>query len=133
LAVQERNVIPLLAFLGVLAAIWGIYKYQTVYSTLISSFPLEFQGAEISRHAFPVIALDTSTPLKLQWDYVTSQVGLCFAAFCFWLCWFFTDQVLARWLFSIVFLAAVASTIKSWMTYKANRKRRLAIDEKKQR
>jgi hypothetical protein len=70
-------VIPFLAFIGTLAAIWGIYKYQTVYSTLINSFPLEFQGGEISRHAFPVIALSASTPLELQWDYVTSLMGLC--------------------------------------------------------
>ena len=125
--------IPFLGFIGALAAVWGIYKYQTVYSTLISSFPLEFQGGEISRHAFPVIALSASTPLELQWDYVTSQVGLCFAALCFWLCWLFTDQVLARWLFLIVVLAAAASTAKSWKAYEKNRKRRLVIVDPNER
>jgi hypothetical protein len=71
-----------------LAAIWSLVKYQTVYRSLIESFPPQFQDPLTSRYAFPVLALSHSTPLSLQEDYVKSLVAFCVAFLCLSLCFF---------------------------------------------
>jgi hypothetical protein len=123
---------PFLAMAGAIAAIWSVFKYQTVYHALINSFPLQFQDPLNSRYAFPVIALSPSTPLSLQADFVKALAGFCFAIFCLSLCFFSFQQVTAGCLFLAVFLASVLSTVKSWIAYKANCRRPPSHEDKEE-
>jgi hypothetical protein len=125
----ERGVVGVLVFAGALATIWSIFKHQTAYATLISSMPPEFQRGDISRHAFGVIVLSPSTPSELQWDYVTSQAGLCFAALCFALACYFAGRTDGAVLLSLGSLVGAYSTIRSWTAYRRNRNRTSVHDD----
>jgi hypothetical protein len=110
----------MLAIASVLAVIWSIFKYQTVYYALINSFPLKFQDPLTSRYAFPEIALSPSTPLPLQAEYLKSLIGFCLAALGFSLFCFFIEKTIVGWILFFMFLGFAALTIKSGKAYKAN-------------
>ena len=116
--------LPILAVASAITVIWSVYVYQTTYAALIDSLPLQFQDGEISRFAFPEFVLGASTPLALQWDYVTSQIGFCFAALGFSLFFLFSEKLIFGCIVLAMFFVCTASTIKSWKTYQANCNRR---------
>jgi hypothetical protein len=128
--IRERRLTAVFAIATAVAAIWSIYKYQTVYHALINSFALEFQDPLNSRYAFPEFALSPSTPLALQAEYVKSMAGGCFSMLCFSLSFFSFGQVIGGWLGLGAFLLIAASTIKSWKIYKANCNRTVVRDDK---
>lgn len=118
-----------LVFATFAALIWPAYKYYSVYSALVDSFPPELRGST-ARYALPQFALRSSTPLELQADYVASQIGGCLALFFLSLLVFSVGQMVGGWLFLAIFLSAAASTIKPARTYWQNRQR-AAIEQQK--
>ena len=116
----------LLAVASAIVVIWSAYIYQTTYAALIDSLPLQFRDGQISQFAFPEFVLVPSTPLALQWDYVTSQIGFCFATLGFSLFFLFSEKLIVGCIVLAMFFVCTASTIKSWKTYEANRSRRAA-------
>jgi hypothetical protein len=115
---------------GLLAAVWSIVEYQTVYNSLIESFPPQFQDPLASRYAFPVLAIGPSTPLSLQGDYVKSLQGFCVLSLCISLSFFAFQQMIIGCLFSVVFFVTVFSMVKSWKTYKENCNRAVAQSDR---
>lgn len=115
------------AVVGFIAAVWSIVKYQVVYSSLVESFPPQFQDPLASRYAFPVLALSPSTPLPLQADYVKSQMGFCVLFLCISLSFFSFHQMSIGFLCLVFFVINVVTTVKSWKTYKENCSR--AVDQ----
>ena len=121
---------PFLAIASGITLIWSAFLYQTVYYSLIESFPLEFQNSLTSRYAFPEIALSPSTPLALQANYIRSLIGFCVAALGFTLfSIFFFEQSVPRLLTLMIFFGIAFSTFKSWKAYKANCNRKLTHDD----
>ena len=106
----------LAAFVGILSAI----RYQAVCSALADSLPSQFQDGLSSRFAAPVYALHSSTPLKLQADFVKSLAGGGVAIACFALSCYFGGRLDGVLLASTGAVAIAYSAIKSWMTYREN-------------
>lgn len=103
-----------------IALIWSGVRSQIIYSSLIDSFPPQFQDPLTSRYAFSVLVLNPSTPLPLQAGYIKSLWGGCVAFLCFSLCFFSLDQPIVGCLGLAVFFASVVYAIKSWKIYKTN-------------
>jgi hypothetical protein len=113
----------LAAFVGILSAI----RYQAVCSALADSLPSHFQDGLSSRFAAPAYALHSSTPLKLQADFVKSLAGGVVAMACFALSCYFGERLDGALLASAGAVAVAYSAIKSWMTYRENCHRALTI------
>jgi TRAP-type C4-dicarboxylate transport system permease small subunit len=103
-----------------LAGIWSGIKSQIVYNSIVDSFPPQFQDPLASRYAFSVLALSHTTPLSLQAEYVSSQIGGCVVFLCISLAFFSIHQLIIGCLILIALFAQVWSTIKSRKTYKEN-------------
>ena len=103
-----------------LAMLWCLVRSQIVYHSIKDSFPPQFQDPLMSRYAFSVYALEPSTPLSLQAEYVKSSVAACVACLCASLAFFSVQQVVIGCLLLVVFFVSFFSTIKSWKTYKEN-------------
>jgi hypothetical protein len=107
-----------------IAAIWSIFKYSKIQSALLDKLPLQFQDGLNSRYAVPVYALEPSTPLSVQADYVTLLAVGCIAMICFALACLFAGQMAGALLAGLGSVAVIASTIKAWRTYRNNCNRR---------
>ncbi|WP_049823290.1 hypothetical protein [Bradyrhizobium sp. WSM2254] len=114
-------------FLGVicaLATIWSALKYFEIQSALSDTLPLQFRDGLNSRYAIPIYALEPSTPLAVQAEYVKSLAGGSVALTCFALACLFAGQMPGVLLASVGAIAVTISTIKSWKTYRQNGDRR---------
>lgn len=122
------TMIPILAIVGAVAALWSVYKYQTTYVAVIDLLPTQFRDGLSSRSAFPEYVLRPSTPLALQAGYVQSQAGFCVAALCFALLGFLFEKPVVGVIVLAMLFAFAALTFQSWKTYQANRRRTSAAD-----
>lgn len=111
-----------------MAMLRSIVKYQIVYHALIDSLPPQLP----SGFAFPVYALNPSTPLPLQAEYVKSLWGGCVAFLCVSLCFFSLQELVVGCVFLAVFFASVVSAFKSWKTYKENCNQAAAQSDKEE-
>ena len=114
-------------FFGVicaLATIWSALKYFEVQSVVSDTLPLQFRDDLNSRHAIPIYALEPSTPLGVQAEYVKSLAGGSVAMTCFALACFFAGQMPGALLASLGTIVVAITTIKSWKTYRQNCNRR---------
>jgi hypothetical protein len=118
-----------LVFATFAALIWSAYKYYSVYSALVDSFPPELRGST-ARYALPQFALRSSTPLELQADYVASQIGGCLALFFLSLPVFSVGQNGRRLALSSDFPKCRCVHNQSARTYWQNRQR-AAIEQQK--
>jgi hypothetical protein len=115
------------AVFGVMCAVamsWAVVKYFAIRSALLEKLPLQFQDDLSSRHAIPIYALEPSTPLAVQADYVTLLAVGSVAMICFALACWLAGQMAGALLAALGSVAIIASTIKSWWTYRDNRIRR---------
>jgi hypothetical protein len=103
-----------------IAMIWSAVRYQIVYNRVVELMPPQFQDDLTSRYALPVYALDPSTPLPLQQDYLNSQWAGCVAMLCASLALFSAQNNVFGCFCLAVFVWAVFHTMKSWKTYKQN-------------
>ncbi|MDH2348489.1 hypothetical protein QCM77_41455 [Bradyrhizobium sp. SSUT18] len=111
------------AVFGVLCAvamIWAAVKYFAIRSALLDKLPLQFRDELSSRYAIPIYALEPSTPLPLQADYVTLMAVGSVAMICFALACLLAGQMAGALLAGLGSVAVIASTIKSWWTYRDN-------------
>jgi hypothetical protein len=111
------------AVFGVMAAIATIFagvKSEIARRALIDSLPPQFQGYDESRYAMDVYALEPSTPLPLQVDYMKSLWGGCAALLCGALCFFAAGNLPFSGFVLIGFVFGLVSTIKSWRKYREN-------------
>jgi len=106
--------------MAAIAALFSAVRYQTVYYSLIDSFPLQFRDEPTSRYAFPVLALSPSTPLALQTDYKTALWAACACILCISLGLFAAQNMVFGCLCLPGFVWTVFSTVKAWTTYKEN-------------
>ena len=120
----------LLVILCLASFIYSVWQNQKVHLALIGSFPPEFDNEMIEKVALHAIALRSSTPLRLQADYVKSVAAFAVTFLCFSLSLFSAGEVVGGWLGLIWFFAGAVGTIKSWRTYKENRIRQSARDDK---
>ncbi|MDH6262979.1 hypothetical protein [Bradyrhizobium sp. BR13661] len=115
-------------FFGVLCALavtWSIVKYFGVQSVVSDTLPLQFRDGLNSRYAIPIYALEPSTPLAVQAEYMKSLAGGCVAVPSFALACFFAGQMQAALLGTLGATVVVISTVKSWMTYRDNCRRQI--------
>jgi hypothetical protein len=112
-------VIFAVAFFAVLA--FAGYKLEKARVALVDTFLPELQEDLRSRFAFPLYVLRPSTPLDIQADYVLSLIAGCLMILLLLLFVFFVGNMQACWLFLVVLLVGVASTVKAVMTYLKNR------------
>jgi hypothetical protein len=103
-----------------LAAIWSALKYFEVQSVVSDTLPLQFRDGLNSRYAIPIYALEPSTPLAVQAEYVKSLAGGSVALTCFALACLFAGQMPGVLLASMGAVAVTISAIKSWKTYRQN-------------
>jgi len=68
--------------MAAIAAIFSAVKFEITRRALIDSLPSQFQGHIESRCALSVYALERSTPLPLQTEYMKSLWGGCAAFLC---------------------------------------------------
>jgi hypothetical protein len=104
--------VGLFAVLCGIAAIWSGIRYHFVYRSIVDSFPPQFQGEPTSHYAFPVLALNPSTPLSLRAEYVKASWGGCVAFLCVSLCFFSIGEVIVGCLGLIVFIVYVFRAIR---------------------
>jgi hypothetical protein len=115
---------------AILAAFgWSAFKYFSAFSALEDSFPPEWRDSITARFALASVALNPSTPLPIQADYVASLAGGCLAVLFITLLAFSVGETRGGWLFFAIFAVCVASTIKSAMKYFRNRKHGVAARE----
>jgi uncharacterized membrane protein YgaE (UPF0421/DUF939 family) len=76
-----------------------------------------------------VYALEPSTPLSIQAEYVNAMWGSCVAVLCASLCFFSLGQLAVGCIVAIGFAWAVVFTIKAKKVFDANRKRLAAEGE----
>src|SRR4051794_221026 len=110
---------PLFFTVGAIAGIWSAVRSQILYRQLVDSFPPQFQDQLTSRYAFSVYALDPSTPLPLQAEYMKCQYAGCACILGISL-GFFSLNIPAGCLVLLGFLLSVFWTFKSWKTYQEN-------------
>ena len=120
------------AFAAFASLFWAGYKYESVRSELVDSFPPEFQDEVASRFALRHYALRPSTPLRLQADYVASLIGGCLMGFFLLLLVLSAGDARASWVFLAVLLIGIASTVKPVRTYLKNRSRAMTGHESDQ-
>jgi hypothetical protein len=101
---------------------WSAFKYFSVFSALEGSFPPEWRDTVTAPFALDRIALDPSTPLRIQADYMTYLVGGCLAVLFITLLVFSVGETRGGCLFLAISAICMASTIKSAVTYWKNRK-----------
>jgi hypothetical protein len=99
---------------------------------LVDSFPSQFQDDPTSRYAFPVLALQPSTPLPLQAEYVKASWGGCVAVLCVSLCFFSIQEPIVGCVVLVVFFASVFLAIKGWRTYQENCNRVVPGEDKEE-
>jgi hypothetical protein len=109
--------------IGAIAMIWSVVKSQIVYRSVVDSLPPQFQDDLTSRYAFSVYALEPSTPLSLQAEYVKSLYGGCVAFLCVSLGCFSAGNIAFGGFFLFGFFWSVFYTIKSRKTYNENCRR----------
>ena len=85
--------------------------------------PPEWRDSITARFALDHIALNPSTPLPIQADYIASLVGGCLAILFTALLVFSVGETKGGWLFVAILAVCLASTVKSAKTYLSNRKR----------
>ena len=117
---EESKMPAVFGVLCLIATIWSAVRSQIVYRSIIESFPPQFQDDWTSRFAFSVYALEPSTPLPLQRDYINSLWGGCVAFLCASLAFFSAGNLVFGCFTLASFFWTVFHTIKSWMTYQAN-------------
>lgn len=122
---------PLFFAVGAIAGLWSAVRYQTLYRQLIDSFPPRFQDELTSRYAFSVYALDPSTPLPSQAEYMKCQYAGCACILCISLGFFSLGNILAGCVVLLGFLLGAFWTFKSWKTYREHCNR--TLDEREQR
>ncbi|MGJ4907507.1 hypothetical protein ACQR1V_10775 [Bradyrhizobium oligotrophicum] len=120
--------IPIIAIIAAVAALWSVYKYQATYLAVIDLLPAQFQDGLSSRSAFPEYVLRPSTPSRLQAGYVQSQAGFCVAALCFSLLGFLFQKPVIGFIVLAMFSGFAAMTFQSWKTYHTNRRRMSTAD-----
>ena len=109
--------------------IWSALKYFEIRSVVLDRVPPQLQDDLNSRYAIPIYALEPSTPLTVQAEYMKSLIGGSVAMVCFALACFFAGQMPGALLASLGAIVVVVSTVKSWKTYRKNCDRRvLPID-----
>jgi hypothetical protein len=117
----------LIGFATAVVLVGSLFRYQEVSDALMEYYPSEFQKGSLWRTAFPIFALNPSTPLHLQVGYSQSQAGLSFVILGISLCCFLLEKEIAGWGLLVAFLVSVVQLIRHWGIYKANRDRK-AID-----
>jgi hypothetical protein len=116
------------ALFGVLCAmatLWAGIRYEFAYRSSINTLPPQFQDDLSSRYAFPVYALEPSTPLPVQAEYVNAMWGFCVAALCLSLCFFSLQNFLLGGLIAIGAGWGAVSAMKSRKVFKANCERQI--------
>jgi hypothetical protein len=103
--------------------IWSAVKYFEIQSVVLDTLPLHLRDGLNSRYAIPIYALEPSTPLPVQAEYMKSLAGGCVAMPCFALACFFAGQMLGALLGTLAATVVLISTVKSWMTYRENCRR----------
>jgi len=112
-----------LTFAIIAAFGWIAFNYFSVSSALKESMPPEWRDSITERFAIDSFALNPSTPLPIQADYIASLVGGCLAVLFTTLLVFSVGETVGGWFFLAIFAVCVASTVKSAVKYWKNRKR----------
>lgn len=117
---RDKIVAPLFFAVGAIVGIWSAVRSQILYRKLIDSFPPQFQDDLTSRYAFSVYALDPSTPLSEQAEYMNCQYAGCASILCVSLGFFSLGHVAPGCVVLLGFLLAAFTTFKSWKIYREN-------------
>jgi hypothetical protein len=112
-----------LTFAIIAAFGWTAFNYYSVSSALKESMPPGWRDSITERFAIDSFALNPSTPLPIQADYIASLVGGCLTVLFTALLVFSVGETTGGWLFLAILVVCVASTAKSAMTYWKNRTR----------
>lgn len=110
----------LFAVLTLMATIWSAVAYFRVYNAMREHLPPQFQDEESSRYAFSVWALQPSTPLSVQAEYVRYVKATCVAVLCGALALLAFHQIIFGCLFLAAFFYSVFSAARSSRIYKQN-------------
>ena len=103
-----------------IAAIFAAVKSEITLRALVDSLPPQFQGYQESRFALNAYALEPSTPLPLQADYMKSLWAGCAAMLCVALSFFAAGNLPFGGFVLIGFVFALVSTFRSWRKYREN-------------
>jgi hypothetical protein len=110
-------VIPCVAF-----AIYAYQQQQMAHRALIGSYPLEFGEGLTERFVLWGVGFSPLTPLSAQANYLNSIWAGTAAMFFFSLTLFSLGETFGGWLGMACFFIGAVSTIRSWMTYRKNRR-----------
>ena len=114
---------------GAIAGIWSAVRFQILYRQLVDSSPPQFQDQLTSRYAFSVYALDPSTPLPLQAEYMKCQYAGCGCVLAISLGLFSLGNIPVGCLVLLGFLLGVFWTFRPWKTCEENRRRKAGGQE----
>ena len=108
------------AVMAGIAAIFAGVKSEITRRALIDSLPPQFQGYDELRYAVDVYALEPSTPLPLQADYMKSLWAGCAMLLCGALSFFAAGNLPFGGFVLIIFVFALVLTVRSWRKYREN-------------
>jgi hypothetical protein len=122
----------LIGFASAVVLLWSIFKHHAVSDALVDSYPEEFREETLWRIAFPILVFSPLTPLHLQLDCLKSQTGSCCATLGISVSCFLFGGITAGWITLIMFVGLTIFLIGYWRTYRANRARKIALNDKEQ-
>ncbi|MGC2777668.1 MAG: hypothetical protein WA418_18735 [Bradyrhizobium sp.] len=104
---------------GFLLFVSGI-RLHFVYRSIVGSLPPQFQDDWTSRYAFSVYALEPTTPIEVQAEYVKAMGVSCGACLALTLGFFAAGNAVFGCLVLLVFVVGVYRAVDGWRTYKSN-------------
>jgi hypothetical protein len=108
--------------------IYAICQCQIADSALKKLVPPEFSEGLVEKFVLGGMALSPLTPLPIQTNYMNGLWAGTAAMLCFSLTLFSIGEVFGGWLTFGAFVVSTVFTLKSWLTYKENCRRRALQD-----
>jgi len=98
-------------------------RTQFVYRAIIDTLPPQYQDDWTSRYAFSVYALEPTTPLEVQAEWVKAMGLSCPACLSLALGFFALGNAVFGCFALLVFVVAVHRALKGWQAYNSNLER----------
>jgi hypothetical protein len=98
----------------------SIIRVHFVYRSIVDTLPPKFQDDWTSRYAFSVYALEPTTPVEVQAEYVRAMGISCAACLSLALGFFAAGNPVLGYFVLLVLIVGVYHAIQGWRTYKSN-------------
>jgi len=108
--------------------VYAICQYQIADSALKELVPPELKEGLVEKFVLGGLGLSPSTPLPIQTNYMNALWAGTVAMLCFSLTLFSMGEAFGGWLAFGAFLIMIVFTLRSWSTYRENRRRRALPD-----